>query len=156
MANVHLLSVRVLDEDGTVGNVNVFLPATNTLAEVQAFADAFISDLDAITAAKIDAATVALALTLPGALKANAIAGHPIQWGSNWSFDAANTPYRWTMHVPAVDHGIVVGDSIDTTPVFVQDFLNTMITGVAAAAPTDRGGLDLTALLGAVVSFRKA
>lgn len=156
MANVHLLSVRVLDDDGTPGNVNIFLPSTLTLANIQTFADTFIVKLDAVTGCKIDSASVALALTLPGGLKAGAVAGTPVQWGANFSFDAADTPYRWTLHIPGVDQGIVVGDSIDVAPQYVVDFIAAMVDGVATFEPTDRYGNDLEALLGAVVSFRKA
>lgn len=155
MANTNLLSLRITDDADKSGAVNVFLPSAATLAQIQAYSDAFAAALDAITAGKITAATVALNLTLPGGLKANPITDRLLQFGSNWAFDAANTPYRWTMHVPAVDLGIVVGGEIDTAPAYVTTFVNSIVTGDGTLAPQDPYGNDLTALLGAVVSFRK-
>jgi hypothetical protein len=156
MANVHLLSVRILDDDGTVGHVNLFLPATLSLSDVQTFVNTFLPHLDTITGGKIDGVSVSLALTLPGGLKASAIADHPIQWGVNWSWDVANTPYRYTMHIPAVDQGILVGDEVDVGIGYVGAFIVDMIDGVTGNQPCDRFGNDISGYLATAVSFRKA
>jgi hypothetical protein len=156
VADVHLVSVRVVDDSGRSGNVNVFLPAATTLAQAQTWFNSFAAALDAITGAKLDSASIALALSLPGSLKASALADHPIQWGANWGFDIANTPYRWTMHIPAVDQGIVSGDEIDRAPAYVTTFEGLLVTGDGTVTPTGRDGGDIAAVLDAVVAFRKA
>jgi len=156
MADVHLLSVRLVDVYGKAGHVNIFVPSATTLAQVQAYYDTVALTLDAITGAKIDSATVALALVNPGGLKAAAIADQPIQWGANWGFDVLNTPYRWTMHVPAILSSLVTGEDINRADADVVAFEADLVTGDGTVAPTGRDGGDLVSVLDAKVSFRKA
>lgn len=156
MANVNLISVRLVDDAGAVGNVVVPVPAAATLAQMQAYVNTMLPNLDTVTGAKIDRAGVSVSLNLPGGLKAAAIADHPIQWGINFSFDAADTPYAYTIRVPALDQGLVTDGNLDISPAFVQNWIGDIVTGDGTVAPTDRYGNDLTALLAAADTFRKS
>ncbi len=155
MANTTLLSVKLTDDADKSAAVNIFLPAAATIAQLQAFSDALLPYLDQVTGAKIAAVTVALNLTLPGGLKASPLADHLLQFGSNWAFDAANTPYRHTVHVPAVDTSKVVGGEINVSDSECVSWTNFIATGDGTLAPVDPYANDLSAFLGAVVSFRK-
>lgn len=154
MAEVNLISIQIADSGGLTGNVLVPVPTGLTIAEIQTYVDAMLPNLDVVTGGKINKASVSLALTLPAGLKANAIAGTPIQWGGNFAFDAANTPYRFTVHVPAIDQGLVTGEDIDTSGVAAA-WVTDMVSGDLAVNPSDRYGNDLVSLLDARVSFRK-
>lgn len=156
MANTHLVSYSLVDSEGRRGNVQVYVPATLTLAEVQTGSDALIALIDAITGAKVDSAQVALSLTLPGGLKAAATEGEDMQKGANFGFDAANTPYRHTIRIPAVAEAIVNGDDINEADEDAAAFITFMGTGATPFLPTDRYANDLGSLLSAVVTFRQA
>lgn len=156
MANTDLMSFSLVDDAGRRGQAHIYFPAGATLAQLQAYADLVALDLDAITGAKIDAITVTKSLTLVAGLKAAAAANSEVPVGANMAYDAANTPYRHTIRVPALLDTLKVGDSVDDTAQAVIDF-NTQITvGDGVIAPADRYGNDLTAFLDGVVTFRKA
>jgi len=156
MANTHLVSYSLVDSEGRRGNVQVYVPATLTLAQVQTGSDALIALIDAITGAKVDSAQVALALTLPGGLKASATEGEDIQKGANFGFDAADTPYRHTVRIPAVAEAIVNGDEINQADEDAAAFISFMEDGATPFLPSDRYANDLGSLLSAVVTFRQA
>lgn len=156
MALVNLISVQVVDDQGRAGNIPIPVPATYTLPEIQAYVTAMLPELDTVTAAKITRCSVSIGLTLPGALKANATADRPLEWGANFSFDAADTNYRHTVHIPSVDLGFVDGDEVDTGDVAVTGWLTQMVTGDGTVAPSDKYGNDLTSLIGAQATFRQA
>lgn len=156
MANVNLISVRIIDDGGKVGTCVIPVPAASTVAQMQAYVNTMLPNLDTVTGGKIDAVSVSLALELPGGLKANANVDSPINWGINFAFDAANTPYSHTIRVPALDVGLVTAGVLDISPAFVQNWIGNIVTGDGTVAPTDRYGNDLTALLAAADTFRKA
>lgn len=156
MANVDFISYSLLDDDGQRGSVQIFVPTGSTLAALQTFSDSMSNVIDDITAATIQSATVTKALTLPGTLKANAIAGHYIQHGANFGFDAANTPYRHTVRIPAILESLLTGETVITDAGVGQAFVTGMTGGFGADTPSDRYGNDLTTLLSALRSFRSS
>ena len=155
MATVHVVSVGVLDDGGNAGSIPFYVPSTATIAQVQAWLDAMLPNLDTVTGAKINRASVSLALDVVAGLKATAIVDHPLQYGGLFSFSADGTPYRQSVYVPAIDQGIVTGEEVDTSPQFVVDWLADLVTGDGTVAPSDKYGNDLTAFLEARVKFRK-
>jgi len=156
MAQTNLVSIQVTDDAGNVGNVLLSFPATSSLANIQSFVDGFCAHLDAVTGAKITKASVSLALTLPAGLKASALPDTPVQWGANFAFDVADSSYRYTVRVPAIDQGLVTGGVVDTSPQFVQDFINDFVIGDGVVAPSDRYANDITAFIEAASTFRKS
>jgi hypothetical protein len=152
---VHLISAKLVDDGNKRGTVKVFVPATLTLAQVQAYVSAMLPNLDVVTGAKIVGAAVNLALTLPGGLKANAIADHPISWGSNWSFAVNGSNYRHTIHVPAIDQAFVDLETLLANDPLVAPWKADIVTGDGTVAPTDEYGNDITSFLGGEISFRK-
>ena len=156
MANVNIISFQLVDDAGRTGNIIIPVPATHTVAEMQAYVNTTAATLDVLTGAKINKASVSLALTLPGGLKANAVDDHPLQWGANFAFDAANTPYRYTVRVPAIDQGFVESGVVDTADPLVAAFVDDLETGDGTVGPTDRYGNDLVTLIEAAATFRKS
>jgi hypothetical protein len=156
MANTDFISYSLADVDGQRGTVQIFVPTGQTLADLQTFSNSMVAALDAVTAAVVQAATVTKALTLPGGIKGTATAGHYIQHGANFGFDAANTPYRHTVRVPAILESLLVGETVITDTGDGQAFAAGITGGYTGIAPSDRYGNDLTALLSALRSFRSS
>lgn len=156
MALVHRVSYSLEDYSGDRRTVAAYVPATATLTEVQSFSNAFAAELDSVTGMKILGATVALALTLPVGLKANAVASVDAERGINWSFVAANTVYSHTIRTPgALDANVDGEDVIDSGGGETTDFITVMLNGDAVTAPTDEYGNDLTAQKSQRVTFHK-
>jgi hypothetical protein len=155
MAVTTLVSFRLIDDAGRVGHVNLYVYDSPAIADIQTFVTSLAPLLDAVTGARIDNCTVASQLTLPGTLKAEAVANHPISWGANFSFDIQNSQYRWTQHVPAIMQTLLTGDEVIVDAGDAKDYADLMIAGINPALPTDPDGGDLLSLIQAVVSFRK-
>lgn len=156
MAVVNLISVQLTDDRGQTTSTTIPIPATVSIADVQAYVTAMLPYLDAITGAKITGASVSLALTLPGGLKAAALSDHLNGMGVNFGYSAANTNYRWTFRLPAAAQTIISSGEWNTGDGNWTNFAPYLTTGDGTVAPCDRYGNDLTALLGAEVTFRKS
>jgi len=153
---VHVVSIGVTDDGGKTATVaGITVPDSVTIAQLQTWLDAFLADLDVLTAAKITRAGVNLGLTLPAGLKATATLDRPVNNGANMSFSAAGTSYRHTVWIPAIDQGLVTGQVLQTGDALFSDFKTMMVTGDGTVAPCDKFENDLTAFLAGDLSFRK-
>lgn len=154
MALTSYVSYAVEDYAGKNAIVRVFVDATATLAEIQSMSDAMAAELDPITDGKIVGATVNLALTLPGGLKASAVAGSDINRGINWAFTAADTTYGHTIRTPAPPDAIVDGEAI-VPNADTNDWITACLDGDAVTEPSDEYANDLTAAKSQKVTFHK-
>jgi hypothetical protein len=154
MADVSFISYRLTDHKGDRATVQIFAPATATLAELQALSDAVAAELDDVTGLLIESAAVNLALTLPAGIKESATANVDAEKGVNWGFDAADTDYRHTIRVPGVPSALVEGDNAVHDSGDGLAWKNIIINGDGVTPVTDRYANDLTSLLTAVVTFR--
>lgn len=154
MALVTMLSYSMIDDAGKRDTVRVFLPANTSLADCQTFSDTFAADLDAVTGAVIESAAVSLALTLPGGLKVTAVADSFKQVGANWGCGAANTNYRHTVRVPAINPSLLVDGQVDVAAQDIIDFGVDLTAGVGAIDPCDEYGNDLDSIIEVSPSFR--
>jgi hypothetical protein len=155
MANVNLLSFTLRDIVGNTGNVVIPVPIGLTLAQYQTFVTDQAAKLDDITGALVESANLSMALTLPAGLKAGAVASHYIGVGANMAYDAANTPYRFTVRIPAVLLSKVVGEAVDGADADVTVFNLNMTVGDGTVSPSDKYGNDLLSFLGGNLTFRK-
>jgi len=156
MANVDIISVKIVDENGKSGNCVYYIPTGQALADILLQAQAFMTVLDAITGGVIQEANVTLGLTLPGGLKSTATASHDINKGANIGFDVANTPYRTNIRVPAIAESIVTGEEVNITSGAGLAFVSQVISGVSPVLPSDKYGNDVVAALEGVVTFWKS
>lgn len=153
---IHVISVQVTDDGGKAATVQgLYCPDTATIAQVQAWVTAFLPHLDVVTAGKITRAGVNLGLTLPGGLKATATPDRAVNNGANFAFSAANTIYRNTIWVPAIDMGLVDGQVLDVADPLLDNFKTDIVTGDGTVAPSDKYENDITAFLSGALSFRK-
>lgn len=154
MASDVLVSVNLLDADGDTRAAKVHLPAATTEADIQTFATAYMPLLDAVVDGKITAASYSKPLTLPGGLKAGAVANSEVQKGANFSFVNASR-YKYGVWIPAWQPGLFTGDLVNQAGAGVANFINGYIAGLGGVLPTNGFGFDLTALAHATKTFRK-
>ena len=155
MANVDLITFQLTDAAGKVAQCHVYVPSGETIEDIQALATAIATELDDVTAAVITEASVRLSLTLPGGLKAEATAGHYVNLGANFAFDAADTEYRHTIRVPGILEALLSGDTVIMADADVAAFTTAIVDGTALVDPSDRYGNDLVAVLPSMATFRR-
>jgi len=154
MAAVDLISYTVVDVAGTRSQVHLYAPSGSTVAQLQALSDEVVAALDEIIAGQVISANLNLALTLPGTLKLTPLAGHYVQMGANFGFNALGTAYRHSIRVPSILESLVVGDEVDLTDADVTAFVDAIVDPAATTKPSDRHGADLTGVINAPVTFR--
>lgn len=155
MALVNMISYSLLDIRGQRGQVQVFVPQAATIAQITALSDLVAAALDDVTGAKIVSASVSMAIELPAGLKSTATQDCFVQTGLNLAFDAANTGYRHTAHIPALLPTLITDGEIDDSGNLI-DALSTLFTaGDTTTLPTDSNGNDLVSELGRSLSFRR-
>ena len=155
MANVDLITFQVQDAASKIAQVHVYVPAGETVTDLQALVTAIAPVLDAITGAKLTEVSVRLALTLPGGLKADATAGHYVNLGANFAFDAADTEFRHTIRVPGILESMLSGDTVVMSATEVKAFTDAIEDGTALVDPSDRYGNDLVAVMPSMATFRR-
>lgn len=154
MPAVDLISYTVADVAGTRSQVHLYAPSGSTVAQLQALSDEVAAVLDDIIAGQLVAANLNLSLTLPAGIKMTATAGHYVQMGANFGFNALGTSYRHTIRVPSILESLVVGDEVDTANATVAPFVAAVVDPAATTKPSDRHGADLTGVINAPVTFR--
>jgi hypothetical protein len=152
------LAVRITDAetDATAATLPIYLPSGSTLAEVQAYADAVLPEIDAVTGGVISEATITFTLTLPGGLKASAETGILNERGGLISFNTTG-PRRDSVRIPAISRSIMAGDSFDVASGAVATLVTRLTTATTAANIQPRTVQDyqfVSALTGKK-SFRK-
>lgn len=155
MANVDLITFQLTDAAAKVAQCHVYVPSGETVADLQALANAIATELDDVTAAVITEISVRLSLTVPEGLKASATAGHYVNLGANFAFDAADTEYRHTIRVPAILEALLSGDTVIMNDDDVIAFAAAIVDGTALVDPSDRYGNDLTAVMPSMATFRR-
>jgi hypothetical protein len=154
VALVSMISYSITDDAGKRSTARVFVPATTSLANIQAFSDEFAALLDDVTGGVIQSAGVTLGLTLPGGLKALPVADSLKQQGANFGFSAANTTYRHTVHVPALNPVLIISGALDVGDPAIGLLTAELYTGDGTTGPTDEYGNDLVASISSELSFR--
>jgi hypothetical protein len=153
MADV-MITANILDDDGDTKQAHVFLAGAATDADIGTFAAFWIPLLDAVIDGKIKDASVTKPLTLPGGLKAAAVALSEVQKGANFSFLNASR-YKYGTWVPSFKPTLFSGDIVNQAGAGVAAFIASYVAGTAGIAPTNGFGFDLTALARATKNFRK-
>lgn len=154
MASDVLVSVMVSDGDGDSRAAKVHLPPATSEADIQTFLTAYAPLLDAVVDGKILSAVYQKPLTLPGGLKAGAVALSEVQKGANFSFINASR-YKYGVWVPVWTPSLFTGDVVNMSGAGVAAFRDAYVIGLAGIQPTNGFGFDLTTISHATKSFRK-
>jgi hypothetical protein len=156
VAEVSIITFSLRDDAGKRSSVPVYVPATGTEAQVSALADVLAEAIDNVTGAVIESISISMAHTLPAGLKAVTVADSLNGMGGLFSFDAADTPYSYSVFVPAIRPSLVTLGVIDPADTDVAAFVTAMHSGTADLDPSDRYANDLLLLHGVEVRFRKS
>jgi hypothetical protein len=158
MSLVHV-GFRIADADGDTSSMSVKVPlAALTLAELVEFAEELAVLIDDSIDGVIQEITIQTSVDLPGGLQASAVAGSEVQKGGLLSFTAADTPYRWSVRVPAMTPAKFTGNVVDDTDDDIIALIAAFEDGLDATGttvePCDKYENDLTAYIEGVKSFR--
>lgn len=123
------LAVRISDSetDTRLATVPVYLPTGLTLAEIQAYSDLVVAEIDDITGGKVEAVEVTLSLDLPGAIKGAAEAGVLNERGGLIPFTTSG-PRGDSVRIPAIKTTIMPGDSFAATQADVAALITRLTT----------------------------
>lgn len=130
--NVVTFRMQDAEANTTDATVPVYLPTGFTLAQIQAWVDAFIAQLDAATASMISEVTVALQLTLAGGIKTEPEAGAYNERGGLITF-ATSGPRASSFRIPAIKTSIMPGDSFSLANTTIAALVTSLTTATTAA-----------------------
>jgi len=152
------LAVRIQDaeSDTREATVPLYLPTGKTLAEYQAYADAVLPEIDALTEGKITSAEITLPLTLVAGLKASPVAASLNERGGLITFDTTG-PRADSVRVPAMSRTIMTGDSFSLSDSDVAALIDRLTTSTTAAniRPRTSQDYEYSAARKGAKSFRK-
>lgn len=155
MALVTTLSIPVIDDAGKIKRIPIHFPATVTLAQVQAYSDAFLAAADDVLGGIFSAPSVQFELTLPGGLDVAPVADHFNRQGALLGFGAANTNYAHSIYLPSFLDALIASGQISTGDALFVAVRDLLVTGDGTITPSDKNGNDLDTFQTAVLSFRK-
>jgi len=158
--SLYIVGVTVLDADGNTKSHDVKVPAGSlTLAAIEGFAQFYAEKVDAVSEAKVTSIRVTWELTPSGVIKPNPVAGSNVQEAALVQFDAAGTPYAWSVSVPAWIAAAFSGKSVNWVNGAALAWKNLMLDGATydaqLVAPCDKYENDLTSVVSGVKRFRR-
>lgn len=157
MSNPDIISVTLQDEDGQSAALKMFadIASTDTIADLNTWAAAYLPKVDAITDGVIKSARAIVDLTLPGGLKSSAVSGAEIERTGLFNFSVNSSKYRQSLDVPTMANSKTVGNKISLADTDVAAWISLILTltnGVRAVSEWDA---NLLAALDGAKTFRK-
>lgn len=154
MAEDKLLSLSFASALGSKKTHLVPFANAKTFAEISAFALLYVPIVEAISDAYVVSASITEPVDISGVTKGVSDGPARTNDGARFLFD---TParYGFGLWVPAIKAALVGNVDVDQADAAIIAFKNALVTGLGGHAPTDGSGNDLTALLKAVVAYRK-
>ena len=149
-----VLSVKDSEVDSREASVPFFVPAGDTLAHYQSYADAACEALDNVTGSQIMSAQLVLDLTLPGGIKVAPVAASLNERGGLWVMNTSG-PYGDSFRVPAILTSIMAGDTFDITAGAANALRTFLIAGDGVVITKTRNGFDFVAGVTGKKSFRR-
>ena len=142
-----LISLRFLDYENLPTEIPVFIPTGQAIADIEAWYQALITDLDPVCGALHTEAILYKTLSL-GAVtpKGAAVAGSIRQVGANFNFDVGGRNSH-TVRVPAVNPALVDGDNISDSGGVLATLNTQWLLAVNGILMTDPNASVVEALL---------
>ena len=144
-----------VDKSKNRASNGVYLPASTTLAQAKAFAEALAAKLELASDAQIQGYTITASAMAQGA--AAPVAGGNVEQKGMMSFMTAaakNTlfsiPAPKVVALTADERALKEGDAL------IDDIVSLMLTGSGGAVPCDSNGSDITALIETWVKHRSS
>jgi hypothetical protein len=150
-----MISTRLKDAEGIITNHEEFVSFadTHTIADIQAFADAYMAVLDAITEAQPIQQTFRIILGLDGA-KIAPVGDSDIQETLLMSYLVTGAAYKWGDDVGAYIDAINVGGRIDVANADLAAYSAFQTSAHSGFTPATRYGDTLDTLYSAMETFR--
>jgi hypothetical protein len=148
-------SYRIRDAEGIIVSKEFFASAedTVTIANVQAFSDAYTALLDTLTEGEIIQATVRVILTLTG-LKGAPVADSDVQETLLTSYIQSGTFSKWGDDIPAEIDALIVNGRVDLTNALLVAYAAFLVAAHSGFTPASRYGHPLVALYSGTETFR--
>jgi hypothetical protein len=158
MAATNVVTFGIRDSKGKRSTVPVFFPTTFTVADLQAFVNAFAPNLNSVIEGVIEGASLQLEMTLPGGLRTDPVANSDIEEGGNFAFTTPSR-YKHTLRIPALSQALFSGESVTVVGNDLETLLQQMTGGVdnsgTQVIPTNGHAEDLIALAASKKTFRR-
>jgi hypothetical protein len=151
---IHILSLSILDDEGSLRAVNYHLADTATLAQVQTFLDAHLNKLEALVGGVINSATINLGLTLTAPNNILPLVDHPVDNGAIAGFSAVGTAYRHSIYLPTFRKSLITAGVVDVAGAFTT-WYTSLLNGEAVIDLTNKAGQSLQAFLSSKRTNRK-
>jgi hypothetical protein len=144
---VHIVSIQIEDEGGNHKSIVYPVPDSEPLADIQTFITGVMPELDAVLGGKITQASVQMALSLPGGLKAVALADYPVRDGALMGYSVTGSIYRTSHFLPTFLRTLInSADSVDNAGLTLA-YNNALIAGEAVLNVSDLHENPLAAFL---------
>ena len=155
------ISVIVEDADGDRSSVNLGVPLGGlSIAQIVEFGQDMTGLIDDVTDGKIVGLNVIVAADLPEGLKASAVAYSEVQKGALLNFSLDDTPYTYSVRVPAWTPAKFTGDVVNIGAAGVAVLLAAMVDGETIdgdlVAPCTKFEFDVDGYVEGVKSFRRS
>lgn len=155
MALTHVLSYSIVDYKSKRRAMQIYAPATATLAHMTALSDVLAVTVNAAIGGVIESAQVSLSIPLPGGLRTVAVDDHNINRSARLLWNAANANRGHTMYVPAISDAIADGDDLVFTTELTA-LISSIAGGTVDVEPSDEYGNDLLTVKSSGTSFLKS
>lgn len=151
-----VLRARLRDgeSDPKFQTVPFYLPAGQTLAAYQTWADGALPILDGVTHSLITELTVEVPLTIVGGMKAEPVPATQNEHGGNISFTTTG-PRKSSFRIPNILWSIMAGDSFDPTQSPVLELVNLLNSVQFGQRPRTEQDYQFIAALSGSKSQRK-
>lgn len=125
MAEVHTVSIGVVDYLGGRKTIPMYIPATVSIATLDSILDTTLNAIDDTIDGVIADVSVNFARPLPSGLKTSAVSGKDVHNGANLTFDPADTEFAYSIYFPTWEEAGFAGQTVLTTGVYdtLQDTL---------------------------------
>lgn len=155
MAVVDTLSIPIIDDAGRSSRVLVHGASGYTVAQWQAYSNAFVTELDAVVGGVISGPEITLTLSLPGGLKVSPVADHLNSRGALCNYDPALTNYTWSQYLPSFLHSLIDGGTPNVLHADFTAYRDMIVVGDGTVVPTDKYANDISGFVGATLKSRK-
>jgi len=138
---VNTINFRLQDAetDSKLATLPLYVPTGLTLTQYQTFADTAAEVIDNVTGSEIVGMDLAIALTLPGGLKAVPVAASLNERGGIVGMETAGQ-FNDSVRIPAILLSLMSGDEFSLTDPLIQAFTLLLTAGNGVVFPRTRDG----------------
>lgn len=152
-------SISTIDSRNRRRAINVRVPDTIAVADVQGYVQALIPLIEAIVQVAFVEASLEVPIVLPGGARAVPVAQSNGDIGGLFQFATAGQ-YPESIRLPGILPTLISGDDIlvdgqADVVAFRDAIINGLDVGGVQVTPSDRDGFDFTSLLAASYSNRR-